>query len=54
VAQESAARGITVNVIAPGYIAPRWCWRCRRRFWTPRSCSHIPSAVSAPPMEVAR
>ena len=30
-AQENANKGITVNVIAPGYISPKWCRPCPRR-----------------------
>ena len=37
-ALEGARAGITVNAICPGYIAPRWCRRCRRTCWRRTSC----------------
>jgi acetoacetyl-CoA reductase len=34
-AAELAAKGVTVNVICPGYVATKWLWRSNRKF-----CNH--------------
>ncbi len=52
-AQETAKKGITVNVICPGYIDTEMVRRCRRRCWK-ASSRRSPSAVSARPRRSPR